>query len=56
MVDAFFLPYSKDCLIGVPLAGMNIRTIGIVGYAGVSIAVFLLLGILFRRHRREVPA
>jgi hypothetical protein len=34
-------------LIGVPLANMNIRNIGILGYAGVSIVVFLLLGIVF---------
>ena len=36
-------------LIGVPLANMNIRNIGILGYAGVSIFVFLLLGIVFGR-------
>jgi len=36
-------------LIGVPLANMNIRNIGIIGYVGVSIVVFLLLGIIFGR-------
>lgn len=39
-------------LIGVPLADMNIRNIGIVGYVGVSLLVFLLLGILFGRTPR----
>ncbi|KUG20988.1 MAG: hypothetical protein KO206_03730 [Methanomicrobiaceae archaeon] len=39
-------------LIGVPLANMNIRNIGIIGYAGISIVVFLLLGIVFGRARR----
>lgn len=41
-------------LIGVPLANMNIRNIGILGYAGVSLFVFLLLGIVFGR-ARPVP-
>jgi len=36
-------------LIGVPLANMNVRNIGILGYAGVSMVVFLLLGIVFGR-------
>ncbi len=36
-------------LIGVPLANMQVRNIGIIGYAVVTIVVFLLLGILFRR-------
>ncbi len=36
-------------LIGVPLANMNIRNIGVLGYAGVSLVVFLLLGIVFGR-------
>lgn len=36
-------------LVGVPLADMNIRNIGILGYVGFSLAVFPLLGILFRR-------
>jgi hypothetical protein len=34
-------------IIGVPLANMNIRNIGILGYVGVSVVVFLLLGIIF---------
>ncbi|WP_235283300.1 hypothetical protein [Methanosarcina sp. 2.H.A.1B.4] len=41
-------------LIGVPLANMNVRNIGIVGYAGVSMVVFLLLGIVFGR-TQQVP-
>ncbi len=41
-------------LIGVPLANMNVRNIGIIGYAGVSLFVFLLLGVVFGR-TREVP-
>src|SRR5690606_36201012 len=41
-------------LIGVPLADMNVRNIGIIGYAVVSIVVFLLLGIVFGR-ARPVP-
>lgn len=36
-------------LIGVPLADMQIRNIGIIGYAGVALVVFLLLGIVFGR-------
>jgi len=36
-------------LIGVPLADMNIRNIGIPGYVGFSLAVFPLLGIIFGR-------
>lgn len=36
-------------LIGVPLANMEVRNIGIVGYAGVTPVVFLLLGIVFGR-------
>ncbi|AKB35018.1 hypothetical protein MSSAC_0428 [Methanosarcina siciliae C2J] len=36
-------------LIGVPLADMNIRNIGILGYTEVSMFVFLLLGITFGR-------
>jgi len=39
-------------LIGVPLADMSIRNIGIIGYAVVSILVFLLLGIVFGRVHR----
>jgi len=33
----------------VPLANMSVRNIGILGYAGVSMVVFLLLGIVFGR-------
>jgi hypothetical protein len=39
-------------LIGVPLADMNVRNIRIIGYAGVFIVVFLLLGMVFGRARR----
>ena len=36
-------------LIGVPLANMQVRMIGVLGYAGLSPIVFLLLGIVFSR-------
>jgi len=36
-------------LIGVPLANMQVRNIGIVGYAVVAPVAFLLLGMLFGR-------
>jgi hypothetical protein len=36
-------------LIGVPLANMNIRNIGVVGYAVVAPIAFLLLALLFGR-------
>lgn len=36
-------------LIGVPLADMQVRNIGIIGYGVVAPVVFLLLGIVFRR-------
>jgi hypothetical protein len=36
-------------LIGVPLADMQVRNIGIIGYGGVAPVVFLLLGIVFGR-------
>jgi hypothetical protein len=36
-------------LIGVPLADMQVRNIGIIGYAVVALGVFLLLGIVFGR-------
>ncbi len=36
-------------LIGVPFADMQVRMIGVVGYAGVSPIVVLLLGIIFGR-------
>ncbi len=39
-------------LIGVPLANMNIRNIGVLSYAGVSMVVFLLRGIVFGRTRQ----
>lgn len=41
-------------LIGVPLADMQVRNIGIIGYAVVALVVFLLLGIVFGR-ARPVP-
>ncbi|MDK2889623.1 MAG: hypothetical protein PWR21_255 [Methanoculleus sp.] len=41
-------------LIGVPLADMGIRNIGILGYVGVGLVVFLLLGVVFGR-ARTVP-
>ena len=40
--------------IGVALADMNLRNIGIIGYAVVPIGIFLLLGIVFWRSREEV--
>jgi hypothetical protein len=40
-------------LIGVPLADMNVRNIGIIGYVGISLAVFPLLGIIFWRTRQQ---
>lgn len=36
-------------LLGVPLADMQVRNIGIIGYVGVAPVVFLLLGIVFGR-------
>ena len=36
-------------LIGVPLADMHVRNIGIIGYGMVAPVVFLLLGIVFGR-------
>jgi hypothetical protein len=39
-------------LIGVPLADMNVRNIGIIGYVPVAIIAFLLLGIVFGRVQR----
>jgi hypothetical protein len=36
-------------LIGVPLGDMQIRMIGVVGYAGVTPILFLFLGIVFKR-------
>jgi len=40
---------SLTGLIGVPLANMNIRNIGIIGYVGVSIVMFPLLGVILGR-------
>jgi hypothetical protein len=37
-------------LIGVPLADMGIRNIGIIGYAVVSIIVFFLIAVIFSRN------
>jgi hypothetical protein len=39
-------------LIGVPLANMQVRNIGIIGYAVVAPVVFLLLGIVFVRNQQ----
>jgi len=36
-------------LIGVPLADMQVRNIGVLGYAGVAPVAFLLLGMVFGR-------
>ena len=41
-------------LIGVPLADMQVRNIGIIGYAVVAPVVFLLLGVVFG-HTQYVP-
>ena len=38
-------------LVGVPLADMGVRNVGIVGYAVVSPVAFLLIGVLFGRAR-----
>jgi len=38
-------------LLGVPLANMQIRNIGILGYAVVTIPIYLLSGIVFARAR-----
>lgn len=42
---------SLTGLIGVPLENMQVRNIGIIGYAVVAPIVFLLLGIVFGRAR-----
>ncbi|MFC1860140.1 hypothetical protein ACFLYC_01010 [Chloroflexota bacterium] len=39
-------------LIGVPLANMSVRNIGIVGYVGGTLAISLLLGIGFGRYHQ----
>lgn len=41
-------------LIGVPLAGISIRNIGVLGHVGAGLVVFPLLGVAFGR-AREVP-
>jgi hypothetical protein len=38
-------------LIGVPLADMQVRNIGVIGYAVVAPVAFLLIGIVFGRPR-----
>jgi hypothetical protein len=38
-------------LIGVPLADMQVRLIGVVGYAALPPLIFLLVALLFRRGR-----
>jgi hypothetical protein len=38
-------------LIGVPLANVNVRNIGIVGYTVVALVAFVLMGIVFWRNR-----
>lgn len=43
-------------LVGVPLSDMDIRNIGIVGYAVVSPVAFLLIGVLFGRPRTEIDS
>lgn len=40
-------------LAGVPLADMSIRNIGILGYVGVSLAIFPLLAVVFGRARER---
>ena len=40
-------------LIGVPMENMQLRNIGIVGYTVVALAVFLLLGLVFRKPNRS---
>ncbi len=40
-------------LIGVPLADMQLRNIGIIGYGLVSPFIFLLLGIVFERSQHH---
>ncbi len=42
-------------LIGVPLADMSLRNIGIIGYVGISLLIFPLLGLLFWRMRDSFP-
>jgi len=42
-------------LIGVPLADMQVRNIGIIGYGAVAPAAFLLLGLILGRARKGRP-
>jgi hypothetical protein len=38
-------------LLGIPLADMGVRNVGVVGYAVVAPVAFLLVGVVFRRTR-----
>ena len=40
-------------LIGVPMANMSVRNIGIIGYAVIAIPAFLLMGLAFRQGRGD---
>jgi hypothetical protein len=40
-------------LLGVPLADMQVRNVGVVGYAVVAPVAFLLIGVLFGRTRPD---
>lgn len=42
-------------LIGVPLADMQIRMIGVVGYAGIAPIAFLVLGFVFNQAQITNP-
>lgn len=42
-------------LIGVPLADMQIRMIGVLGYAGIAPIAFLMLGFVFRQSKIPDP-
>lgn len=42
-------------LLGVPLEDMQIRMIGVAGYVGVTPILFLLIGIVFKRHPINLP-
>ncbi len=41
-------------LLGVPLADMQVRNVGVVGYAVVAPVAFLLIGVLFGRTRPDL--
>ena len=43
-------------LLGIPLANMNVRNIGIVGYTIVALVAFLLIGIVFRRSNPPIKS